>query len=106
MLNSNYKDDCSNVSYVDLVKKNRYYDESYITLTGKVIKVREVSKFLNRIEIEMYIDNQDEVVKVRYNNKKNLGLVKDDKITIYGKYKRLSGNTPIINSKIIEMEES
>ncbi len=104
ILNSNYKQDCSSVSYKDLVKKNKYYDESYVTLTGTVIKVKEISTLLNRIEIEMYIENKDEVVIVRYNNKKSIGFLKDDKITIYGKYKRLSGNKPIINSKIIEVE--
>lgn len=103
MLDKNYKKYCTNVAYQDLVKKNKYYDESYVTLTGKVMKVEEVNRLFNRIEIEMFIDNQKEIVKVRYNNKESIGLLIGDEITIYGKYKRLSGNTPIINSKIIEV---
>lgn len=106
MLNNNYREDCTSISYQDLVKKNKYYDESYVTLTGKVIRVREVNRFFNRIEIEIFIDNQNEIIKVRYNNRDSIGLVNGDRITIYGKYKRLSGNTPIINSKIIDVQES
>lgn len=107
MLNSNYREDCSSITYEQLVKKNQYYDESYVKLTGNVIKVNSISRIFNRIEIEMYLDNnKDEVVIVRYHNKKSMGLLKDDKITIYGKYKRLDGNKPVINSKIIEIEET
>jgi RNA polymerase subunit RPABC4/transcription elongation factor Spt4 len=102
LFNNNYKTDCLNLTYEEIVRKNTYYDEAYITLKGRVISVNKISLIGNRIEIKLYVeDNKDNIIFVRYNNIKSTGFMKDD-VTIYGKFKSLNGNIPIINAHIIE----
>lgn len=102
-LKNNYKNDCTEISYTEMVKKNEYYDEAYIKFSGTVKSVRSINKFANKIEIEIIMDNNPaRIVKVKYFNVNKIGFIKGDSITVYGKYKHLSGNTPIINSRIIE----
>ncbi len=93
-----------NISYEDIVRKNKEYDESYLTLTGNIISVEKVSMLTNIIKIKLYVENkQDNIVNVYYVNNNHIGLLKNDKITIYGKYKRLKGNIPEINAQIIKI---
>lgn len=93
------------ITYEDIVRKNKEYDETYLSLTGNIISVEKVSKLINIIKIQIYVeDNQDNIINVYYVNNKNIGLLKNDKITIYGKYKRLKGNTPEINAQIIMVD--
>lgn len=95
----------SNISYEQLVRKNTYYDESYIILTGKIISVESISHLTNSIKIKLYLeDDENKIVEVKYMNRQKTGFMKDDKITIYGKYKRLKGNTPEINAQTIKMD--
>lgn len=94
----------SDISYEELVRKNTYYDESLITFTGKVISVESVSRLTNSIKIKMYLeDDKDKVVEVKYMNRQKIGILKNDEIIIYGKYKKLKGNIPEINAQKIKM---
>ena len=94
----------SDISYEKLVRKNTYYDESFVTFTGKIISVESVSHLTNSIKIKIYLeDDLDKIVEVKYMNRQKMGLLKDDEIIVYGKYKRLKGNIPEINAQIIKM---
>lgn len=94
----------SNISYEELVRKNVYYDESYITFTGKIISIESTSRLTNSIKIKMYLeDDKEKIVEVKYMNRTNIGFLKDDEITVFGKYKKLKGNIPEINAQKIKM---
>lgn len=94
----------SDISYEKLIRDNTSYDETYITFKGKIISVESLSHLTNSIKIKLYLeDDKDKIVEVRYMNRKKIGLLKEDEIIIYGKYKKLKGNIPEINAQTIKM---
>lgn len=98
------KDYQSNISYEDMVRKSTYYDEEYLTYQGKVISIESTSWITNSIKIKLYLeDDKDKIVEVNYHNRKKEGFLKGDEIIVYGKYKRLKGNTPVFNAQTIKM---
>lgn len=100
---NNIIDTYEEVSYEELVKKNIYYDESFIKITGKVISVDSVSYFFNKIKINLYTDDDEShQLEIIYKNKPSIGFITNDEIVIYGKMKKLDGNKPVIYASIIE----
>ena len=97
-----YEKYCQDLSYEELVRRNKHYDESYIRLEGIIKNVESVSELMHLIKISMYVeDNKDYEVDVYYLNLNSKGLMNKDKIEIYGKYKTLKGNKPVINAQIV-----
>jgi len=104
-IDENIVSECVDVSYEELVRRNVYYDESYVQIIGKVSSVEKISSLFNAIKITLYTDeNESNIVEVIYNNKLNYGLIKDDNVVVYGKMKRLDGNIPVIKAMKIEIE--
>lgn len=90
--------------YEELVRKNIQYDETFITFKGKVISVESTSYITNSIKIKMYVEEEkDKIIEVNYHNRKKQGFLKNDEITIYGKYKKLNGNIPVFNAQRIKV---
>lgn len=98
-----YENYCTAVSYEELVRRNSYYDEAYINIRAKVLKVESKNPLFNYITITAYVEeNENYKIEIRYINSNKTGYITGDEINIYGKYKTLKGNTPIINAKIIK----
>lgn len=105
--NKNYKKDCITISYEDMIRKNKFYDEAYIKVEGKIISVEKVSMLFNEIKIEIITEeNPNYKLDIYYKNYDSKGFLIDDEIIVYGKYKSLNGNTPQIKSRIIETKKS
>ena len=45
------------------------------------------------------------ICSIFYNNKNSIGYLNGDIITVYGKYKKMSGNKPIIYAKYINIKK-
>lgn len=105
-MKTNYDKYYDKVSYEELVRRNKYYDEAFIKLTGKVIRVDKVTSLSNIIKITMYVENKDNKVTVYYKNRKSKGFMKNDTIEVYGKYKKIEGNTPRFTAQIIDIKNS
>ena len=103
-IKDNYKETCEEILYEDLVRKNIKYDESLVKISGTVKDVEKISKFFNRIKITITIDNN--TIFIIYNNKTSVGFINGDKVEIYGKYKDLEGNKPIIHAKYINIKNT
>ncbi len=102
-LGEEYEKNCLNIRYEELVRRNDYYLESYITTKCKIIEVESVFFPLNVIKITAYVEeNKDYKIELIYINTNKTGYLVEDEIEIYGKYKKLKGNTPVINAKIIK----
>ena len=102
---SNYDKYYDNVSYEELVRRNKYYDEAFIKFNGIVESVEKVSNIKNIIKITLYVEgNIDNKITVYYNNRRTVGYLKGDNILVYGKYKKIEGNTPRFNAQLIEIE--
>lgn len=98
-----YQKECQSITYEELVRNNAQYENTLVTFTGKVVNVTS-NNILNFITIELKISN-DEKSYVKYYNKDNIGILNNDILTIYGPFKHLSGNTPVINAKYIKIKD-
>lgn len=101
---NNYVKECIQVSYENLVRKSIYYEGSLIKISGKIISVESLSNITRKIKVKIYVNNDsDYIIEGNFYNKDLIGFIKNDEVTIYGKYKKLKGNIPIINIKYIDM---
>lgn len=102
LLEKEYKESCIQVEYETLVRQFSKYDEGSFALQGKIESVDKI-KFGNHISIIISLENNENyLVEVHYNNNLKKGFIKDDEIIVYGKYKDLRGNIPLIRAKYIE----
>lgn len=99
IVKKDYKEKCKVVSYEKLVREYNKYNGELVTLTGNVKSVNKTGVLFNIITISISVDNKD--YEVIFNNKNNIGIIDGDEITIYGKYIKLKGNTPVISAKYI-----
>lgn len=98
-IKKDYKEKCEVVNYEVLIRENEKHKNKLITFNGIIKDVKKSSTIFNILTIEV-IDGIQEY-KVIYNNKNNIGFIDEDQVTIYGKFKELDGNVPIINAKYI-----
>ena len=101
-IKDNYKEKCEEILYEDLVRKNTKYDEALVKVSGTVKDVKKINKIFNRIKITINIDNN--TMYIIYNT--SVGFINGDIIEIYGKYKELEGNKPIIHAKYINIKNT
>lgn len=94
-----YKEDCKQVEVVDLIDNHNKYIDDLVTLEGTVTNVEKASILFNRVKITLKVDNQK--VYIYYNNKDEVGYSNGTNIKIYGKFKNIEGNKPIINAKYV-----
>ena len=102
-IKKSYKEDCKSVTVQELIKDNKKLDEHIVKITGQVKDVTESITIFNRVRIELEIDNH--ILYIYYNNKNSTGYLNGDTVTVYGKYKKLSGNKPIIYAKYINIKK-
>lgn len=99
IMKKDYKEKCQEIKYETLIRKNDKYKETLVTFDGIVTKVEKSGKIFNILTIT--IKNHDDEYEVVFNNKKDIGFINGDKVTIYGKFNGLNGNIPVINAKYI-----
>lgn len=102
VIKKSYKEDCKEVTIQELIKDNKKLDETLVTLDVTVKDVDSASPVFNRILITATKDNQ--TIYIYYNNKNKLGFINGETIKIYGKYKYLQGNKPIIHAKYVNIK--
>lgn len=103
VLADDYKKECEIIDYMTLVRKNTYYDEAYVKVKGEIKEVESISNITKKIKITLFVeDNPSSIIEVKFNNNKSIGYVSGDKVEIYGKYKEIKGNTPVIKARYIE----
>lgn len=98
-IKKSYKEDCKVVTVKELIEDNKELDETLVTFEASVKDVVKVSSIFNRVLITADVNNQ--TIYIYFNNKESIGYLKNDIIKVYGKYKELSGNKPVIHAKYV-----
>lgn len=99
IIKKEYKEKCESISYKELIRENKKNIGTLIKVSGTIKDVKKRGTIFNIITITLETNgNEYEII---FNNKNDIGLMDLDIITVYGKYKELKGNTPVINAKYI-----
>lgn len=104
-----YKYIATTVSYEDLVRNPGELKEKIVKVYGKVTNVKGVDvKSGNIMEITMDANLFDDELVYTVNldyvdTDYKHGFIEGDLITVYGRYKRIDGNTPYLEAKYIEI---
>lgn len=94
-----YKEKCKNVTIKELIVDNKKLEEELVSIDITITDVESTSLLFNRVLIKGKVDNHN--IYIYFYNKESIGYLNNDTITVYGKYKELKGNKPIIDAKFI-----
>ena len=102
-----YKYNCELVPYEDIVRSPKDYKNKDIKMIGQVLKVEGTdlgygNKILVTLDVNLFDGPNAQLVEFEYIDKSyDMGLMKNDIITIYGKYTSINGNKPYMKVKYI-----
>ncbi len=104
---TNYKDQCIEINYENLIRKADYYNHYNVFFEGKIKSITTVDKHRKIMEIAIIMDNNEEhKIDLEYRNIESIGYMVGDTVKVYGKYLSLNGNIPYIKAKYIEIKKA